>query len=1053
MKSRALAIALFVALSPGFSHADPSPADPAVQATAKTQWSAWGGTVVVRWSHYMQDEGVSIGAPSQKRPLDSPRLTDGGVGVTQALDGDLFQVRRSGSIEFRTLDRQFNGFTGGSLQVQGGYVLTLPRDAGTISLVDFRLRPTAGDPMHLDVVGQDGKAWFYVDRLMYEIVDQGRILAIYTADMRMSRALAERLGRPEMADQSVGDLEILTELQVGDGPNTALVPYSDPNPSHWHGDPVPGQPAGTIYQADLFMQSFSIVRKRQDGTSGPEGTGRIVFAPSSTLKNNVNNGSAQVTVSGQGELGTSTALWTADIPWRAKFSGNQAPYNNDQHPYLVWNLYRINANGSIEQIARSGVKHAWLTTNQGCASGENHDGSILGRACSDTYTDGNNDANKDLSLRSEIIPATGQWGRCGSIFDPGCTGSNTNSNPTDDGFVRRLAVHEQQISPTKNPGATYLFDSWYLARQDINIYNSQASLWVTPSYSGSAWNLGGATGYKLGSVTDRWVSENVPTGTSVSNKELSVAEGHAKLAVRVTDLGNGQWRYDYAVHNLDFARAVTQGAEPNLRVVSNKGFDRFAVPLPAGAVVGATSFSDGDLDSANDWTVSTTGGQVAWTAAAGNTLDWGTLYSFSVTVNKPPVASSGELRVAETGSPSGYTLDTLAPTAGETPVPVASVTPSSLSLSVNAGSSASTTLTVGNSGGLGSSLTYTVAEAPTSCASPSDVTWLSATPASGAVSGGATAPVTVTGNAAALSGGTYTAKLCLTTNDPQHAAFEVPVTLTVTQVTTHTVGGTVSGLAGSGLVLKLNGSTSLPVSQNGSFTFPAGLATGATYAVTVGTQPSNPTQSCVVSNGAGTVGSVDVTNVLVTCAGQPPQLYTVGGRVSGLTGSGLVLKLNGGSDLAMSTNGLFNFPGGLPTGTHYEVTVGAQPSGQVCTVTDGSGTIGAANVSNVRVACAVPTYTVGGTVSGLSGGGLVLRLNGTADLPISANGAFTFPGGLADGASYVVTVATQPASPRQLCTVGGGSGSIAAANVTGVAVTCVADDVIFIDGFESAPVR
>ncbi|WP_300622122.1 hypothetical protein, partial [Dokdonella sp.] len=747
------------------------------------------------------------------------------------------------------------------------------------------------------------------------------------------------------------------------------------------------------------------------------------------------------------------ALWTADIPWRAKFSGNQAPYNNDQHPYLVWNLYRINANGSIEQIARSGVKHAWLTTNQGCAAGENHDGSILGRACSDTYTDGNNDANKDLSLRSEIIPATGQWGRCGSIFDPGCTGNNTNSNPTDDGFVRRLAVHEQQISPTKNPGATYLFDSWYLARQDINIYNSQASLWVTPSYSGSAWNLGGATGYKLGSVTDRWVSENVPTGTSVSNKELSVAEGHAKLAVRVTDLGNGQWRYDYAVHNLDFARAVTQGAEPNLRVVSNKGFDRFAVPLPAGAVVGATSFSDGDLDSANDWTVSTTGGQVAWTAAAGNTLDWGTLYSFSVTVNKPPVASSGELRVAETGSPSGYTLDTLAPTAGETPVPVASVTPSSLSLSVNAGSSASTTLTVGNSGGLGSSLTYTVAEAPTSCASPSDVTWLSATPASGAVSGGATAPVTVTGNAAALSGGTYTGKLCLTTNDPQHAAFEVPVTLTVTQVTTHTVGGTVSGLAGSGLVLKLNGSTSLPVSQNGSFTFPAGLATGATYAVTVGTQPSNPTQSCVVSNGAGTVGSVDITNVLVTCAGQPPQLYTVGGRVSGLTGSGLVLKLNGGSDLAMSTNGLFNFPGGLPTGTHYEVTVGAQPSGQVCTVTDGSGTIGAANVSNVRVACAVPTYTVGGTVSGLSGGGLVLRLNGTADLPISANGAFTFPGGLADGASYVVTVATQPAAPRQLCTVGGGSGSIAAANVTGVAVTCVADDVIFIDGFESAPVR
>lgn len=952
MKSSALAVALLIALGSPFAQAQAPASSAEVQSTARTQWSAWGGTVVVRWSNYMQDEGVQISAPTQKRSLQSPRLTDNGVGVRQALDGDLLQMRRSGSIEFRTLDRQFDGFTGGSLQVQGGYVLTLPHGGGTINLTDFRLRPNATNPMRLDVVSQDGKAWFYIDRLMYEIVGQGRILAIYTADMRMTAALASRIGVPAMADQPVGDMEILTELQVADGPNPALVPYADPNPSHWHGDPVPGEPAGTIYQADLFMQSITIARMRQEGTSGNEGSGRIIFAPNSTLKNNVNNGTAQVTVPNQGALGTSAALWTADIPWRKKFTGNFAPYANDQHPYLIWNMYRINANGSIEQIARSGVKHAWLTTNGGCAPGENHDGQILGRSCSDTYSTGNNDANADLSVRGEIIAATGQWGRCGSIFDPGCVGSNTNAYPTDDGFVRRMAVHEQQISPTKNPGATYLFDSWYLARQDINIYNSQASLWVTPTYSGSAWNLGNATGFKLGSVVDRWVSENVPAGTAVANKELANAEGHAKLAVRVTDLGNGTWRYDYALHNLDFGRAVTQGAEPNLRVLSNKGFDRFAVPLPADAVVSANWFSDGDLDAANDWSVSVGTDHVSWTAPSSNTLDWGTLYSFSITVNKPPIPSLGELHMAEAGSPGAYMLETLAPVAGELPDPVAAVTPASINFSVNAGSAVNTTLSVKNTGGYGSSLTYSVATAPASCSSPGAVAWLSTTPASGAVSSGGTGSVAVKGDATDLAAGNYSAKLCVTTNDAQHALFEVPVALTVKPVTLHTVGGSVNGLEGSGLVLKLNGGATLSVTQGGSFTFPGqGLATGTAYSVTVATQPSNPTQSCVVSGGTGVIGSADVTGVLVTCASAPPTLYTVGGRVTGLTAPGLVLQLNGSSNLTMNANGLFNFPGGLPAGTVYQATVMTQPAGQTCTIENGSGTMGTTNLSNVKVAC------------------------------------------------------------------------------------------------------
>jgi len=256
--------------------------------------------------------------------------------------------------------------------------------------------------------------------------------------------------------------------------------------------------------------------------------------------------------------------------------------------------------------------------------------------------------------------------------------------------------------------------------------------------------------------------------------------------------------------------------------------------------------------------------------------------------------------------------------------------------------------------------------------------------------------------------------------------------------TTYTVGGNVSGLVGSGLVLNLNGSENLPVSANGSFTFATALANAAPYAVTVGTQPGSPAQTCTVSNGSGTIASANVTNVAVTCVTSPPPTYTVGGTVSGLAGSGLVLQLNGGSNLPISANGAFTFPGGLASATPYAVTVGTQPASptQVCTVANGVGVIGAANVTNVAVTCTTTTYTVGGTVGGLAGAGLMLQLNGGSNLPISANGSFTFSGGLASGTPYAVTVGTQPGAPTQVCTVTNGTGIIAAANVTNVTVTC-----------------
>ena len=86
-----------------------------------------------------------------------------------------------------------------------------------------------------------------------------------------------------------------------------------------------------------------------------------------------------------------------------------------------------------------------------------------------------------------------------------------------------------------------------------------------------------------------------------------------------------------------------------------------------------------------------------------------------------------------------------------------------------------------------------------------------------------------------------------------------------TPVQTYTIGGSVSRLVGSGLVLQDNGGNNLTVTASGSFSFTTALATGATYGVTVLTQPGNPTQVCTVTNGSGTVANAAITNVAVNC--------------------------------------------------------------------------------------------------------------------------------------------------------------------------------------------
>jgi hypothetical protein len=163
---------------------------------------------------------------------------------------------------------------------------------------------------------------------------------------------------------------------------------------------------------------------------------------------------------------------------------------------------------------------------------------------------------------------------------------------------------------------------------------------------------------------------------------------------------------------------------------------------------------------------------------------------------------------------------------------------------------------------------------------------------------------------------------------------------------------------------------------------------------------------------------------------------SIGGTLSGLaSGLNVTLEDNATSSLVVTSDGNFQFGALLPTGASYDVTVATQPTGETCTVTNGSGTVPSdTNVTNVAVTCAV-TSSITGTLSGLAAGAAVTLSNGNVLLPIAANGPFSFPGTLAAGSAYAVTVVTQPIG--QTCTITGGTGTTPASQIVSISVVCI----------------
>ena len=267
--------------------------------------------------------------------------------------------------------------------------------------------------------------------------------------------------------------------------------------------------------------------------------------------------------------------------------------------------------------------------------------------------------------------------------------------------------------------------------------------------------------------------------------------------------------------------------------------------------------------------------------------------------------------------------------------------------------------------------------------------------------------------------------------NPPFSAFSKPSSAGAVAAQSYSLSASIQGLSSSGLVLMVN-ATALSVPAGTTLQpLATSLASGSSYSVTIQSQPA--AQTCTITGGSGTIGSVNVTNVVVTCS---DVTYSVGGTISGLISSGLVLA-NGSDSLGVAAGAQsFTMPTALAPNSAYAVTVQTQPTGLTCAVSNGAGTMGSAAVTTVAVLCTPNTYTVGGAISGLTGSGLVLLDNGGDALTLSVNATqFTMNTPVAYGSPYSITVQTAPQG--LVCRVSNGTGIMGAADVTTITIGCV----------------
>jgi hypothetical protein len=365
-----------------------------------------------------------------------------------------------------------------------------------------------------------------------------------------------------------------------------------------------------------------------------------------------------------GSSGAFSAYSVGTISCNVGNVGLQWIASTNRHPVIGQNMYRLK-NGRFEQIGQSWLKHGF-TALQGTVCGPCNawpNGSHLGVGCSDPYGAGLNGSQGGLGPKSEVNASTG--------FFPYPWINNGNIATTPNPLFKRLVVATAAVDPAlpANAGALYFVSGHYVAPDDSEAGNKNNN----ESYRRATVNanltlaLQGPTQRTKPAIfawRDHGLGANIPDPNVVINHVDVANDGRIYVGGKAIDLGNGTWRYEYAVQNLSSDRSVQAVSVP------------FVVGAPSNFGFTDVMYHSGEPYVGTDWTGSFTGGAAVWSSqtfaqnANANAIRWSTLYNFSFETTTPPATGDVTLTLFKPGTPSTVTVNTVIPSPTGIQVPL-----------------------------------------------------------------------------------------------------------------------------------------------------------------------------------------------------------------------------------------------------------------------------------------------------------------------------------------------------------------------------------------------
>lgn len=513
-----------------------------------------------------------------------------------------FPVLPSSTLRFQTAKDPQRPAIVGTLQTRGGLLLT-----------GVGGRVVIGNMMV--TAGADG-AWT-VSNMLGDSTEHREVFALtaLTTDesqkdhrLRMvgelspTRSWAEALGFPEAAGVTIGVVSIEIGLD-----SFGELPRMDESPQP---DPTAEQEAGGGPQLGPDLVVGDIFDSHRYDRVG----GITAYAVGTNVCN----------------YGDQDALWVGDT---------------NEHPAISQSMYRLK-DGRFEQIGLSWVKHGFYAVSQDfCSLGcpVPTDGATLGVGCSDPYSAFTNGQQGNMSLRSDVNAHTGYFPYPWTAPEPTTL------------IDKRLQVHDADLDPDLNVGASYFVQGHYTSPDDAAWGNgdnnaSYRRIEVTENPAGSNnFNVSLTGSTQRGEPAIRAWADN---DSLVHEADVRVpGEGLFLVAMRPTELAGNVWHYDYALQNLN----------------SDRSGQSFTVQLPEGATVDNIGFHDvdyhsGEIYDLTDWTHSVGPNAITWSTDSydvnpnGNALRFGTLYSFRFDADFEPQSANVTIGLFKPGDPSEVTV-------------------------------------------------------------------------------------------------------------------------------------------------------------------------------------------------------------------------------------------------------------------------------------------------------------------------------------------------------------------------------------------------------------